>query len=212
MGYFTIANSLTALPIQLSSFAASSATPSAVTLKWETVSEVDNYGFIVYRSAAIDGVYNPVSALIQGHGTTLQAQSYDWTDNSPSASETYYRLRQINTDNSYKDLTPIKVTMSVNTAVNNVVSTPKVFQLAQNFPNPFNPSTMLNFSVEKSGQTTLVVYNAIGQQVATLYNQVAEAGKSYQVKFDASRMASGMYLCRLSSGDQSKMIRMALVK
>jgi hypothetical protein len=200
------------LPVQLKTFAVVSAAPTAVSFKWETASEVHNFGFVVFRSSLPEGPYTRVSELVQGHGTTLAPQTYQWTDKVPNASETYYRLRQYDLDNTYHDYEPIQVDLAYTTGVSDRTNGPKVFQLAQNFPNPFNPTTVLQFSVEHTGPASLLAYNAIGQVVATLYNHSAEAGHAYQVRFDAGNLASGVYFCKLSSGGQEKMIRMALVK
>ena len=210
---FTVSDEASPLPIQLSSFTATSTNGTSVKLHWGTVSEVNNYGFMVYRAASLHGVYTQVSPLIPGYpgGNTVAPQSYQWIDNTPNAGDTYYRLRQYDMDNSFHDYEPIQVNLAL-MGVNGYQSAPKVFQLMPNFPNPFNPSTMVKFSVEKSAPTTLVVYNTLGQEVATLFNGPADAGRYYAVKFDANRLASGAYFCRLISGDKNTMIRMALVK
>jgi hypothetical protein len=185
---------------------------SAVSLQWHTASEIDNYGFQVWRSASVTDGYTLVSSLIPGAGTTLTAHDYNWTDNSPTPAEPYYRLRQINTDGSVADFEPIQIDLKVATSVAANQVAPKVFQLMQNYPNPFNPSTMVRFSVAQTGPATLVVYNALGQEVATLFNGAAEAGQYYSVRFDAGHMSSGIYFCRLSSGTKNQMMKMALVK
>ncbi len=89
---------------------------------------------------------------------------------------------------------------------------PTVFSLSQNYPNPFNPTTTLQFSVPKNGRAALIIYNIIGQKVATLFDQVAETGKYYRVQFDASRMASGVYFARLKFGDNVLLKKMLMLK
>jgi 1,4-alpha-glucan branching enzyme len=73
---------------------------------------------------------------------------------------------------------------------------PKSFNLDQNFPNPFNPSTMISFSMPNTGMVNLAVYNSIGQQVKVLVNEQMTPGK-YSVSFDASGLSSGIYFYRL---------------
>ena len=89
---------------------------------------------------------------------------------------------------------------------------PVGFSLPQNYPNPFNPSTEITFSVAKSGAASLRVYDALGREVATLFDGVAESGKTYRLGYDGKGMASGVYMYRLVSGERSEVKRMALVR
>jgi hypothetical protein len=73
---------------------------------------------------------------------------------------------------------------------------PGQFHLDQNYPNPFNPATVIGFQISKSSQVTLIVYNILGERIATLVDGVKAPG-AYQVSFDASRFSSGVYFYRL---------------
>ena len=81
--------------------------------------------------------------------------------------------------------------------------------LMQNYPNPFNPTTTIQYSIPKDARVSLVVYDVLGRQVAVLESEVKPAG-SYTVSFDASRLASGVYMYRLQA-DYFTMIRKMLV-
>ncbi len=83
--------------------------------------------------------------------------------------------------------------------------------LEQNYPNPFNPSTTIRFQIPRGGQVTLTVYSLTGRKVATLVDGVYRSG-SYNVKWDASNLASGMYIYRLVSGRTVLSKRMLLIK
>jgi Secretion system C-terminal sorting domain len=85
------------------------------------------------------------------------------------------------------------------------------FRLAQNYPNPFNPSTTISFNLKSAGKVALDVYNTLGQKVATVINKNMEAGQ-HQVKFDASNLASGVYLYKLTSGNLTQTRKMMLMK
>ncbi|MHB9011268.1 MAG: T9SS type A sorting domain-containing protein [Ignavibacteriaceae bacterium] len=89
--------------------------------------------------------------------------------------------------------------------------TPTNFTLSQNYPNPFNPSTEIKYSIPQSGLVTLKVYNLLGQEVATLVNQEQRSG-NYLVNFDALKLASGVYMYRMQSGNFSLTKKMVLVK
>jgi hypothetical protein len=89
---------------------------------------------------------------------------------------------------------------------------PSAFALHQNYPNPFNPTTEIRFSVAEQGRATLEVFNILGQKVATLFDGVAEAGQYYKLKFDAGRLASGVYLYRLQSAGQVQVRRLLLLR
>ncbi len=97
------------------------------------------------------------------------------------------------------------------TTSNEVENGVKSFALEQNFPNPFNPMTTINFSTPAAGKVTLTVINMLGQTVATLTNGILPAGK-HAVNFDASTLASGVYLYRLQAGNAVQMKKMTLLK
>jgi len=88
---------------------------------------------------------------------------------------------------------------------------PKAYTLKQNYPNPFNPTTKISFSVPEANNVKLVVYNLLGQKVATLVNQFVNAG-SYNVNFDATDLPSGTYVYSITAGNFSSVKKMMLLK
>jgi hypothetical protein len=88
---------------------------------------------------------------------------------------------------------------------------PHEYSLRQNYPNPFNPTTMISYDLPSSGQTKLVIYDMFGREVAQLVDEPQSAG-SYQIPFDGSSCASGMYLYRLESGSHVQTRTMTLIK
>lgn len=95
-----------------------------------------------------------------------------------------------------KTITSIKLDRSTNEAQ------PNTFVLFQNYPNPFNPTTTIEFNLPNSAFVTLKVYNLLGEQVATLVAEQREAGV-HKLNWDASGLASGVYLYRLEAGHPS---------
>ena len=92
-----------------------------------------------------------------------------------------------------------------------VSSTPNVFELHQNYPNPFNPSTIISFSLPKSGITTLKIYDVLGREITTLIDEMKNAGV-YTYEFDAGNLSSGIYIYSLQSSDILMTKKMLLVK
>lgn len=88
---------------------------------------------------------------------------------------------------------------------------PDAYALSQNYPNPFNPSTTIRYALPAAGMTSMKVYNILGQEVATLVNEMQAAG-SYQVQFNASALSSGVYFFRVQSGSFTAVKKMMLVK
>lgn len=95
------------------------------------------------------------------------------------------------------------------TAISTIV--PTEYNLSQNYPNPFNPSTKIEFDLRAEGFTTVDVYDLTGRHVRTLISGKMNAG-SYELNFDASALASGIYFYRLTSGEFSSIRKMSLIK
>lgn len=88
---------------------------------------------------------------------------------------------------------------------------PTNFELFQNYPNPFNPSTVIQYKIPKESFTELKVYDILGREVTTLVNEEKSPG-IYEVKFDASNLASGIYFYRINAGSFTEMKKMILLK
>jgi len=85
------------------------------------------------------------------------------------------------------------------------------FSLSQNYPNPFNPTTVIPFSIQNSGLVKLTVYNTVGQEVRTLVHKELNPGE-YNIDFDATGLATGMYIYRLTLDGSQKAMKMLYVK
>ena len=89
---------------------------------------------------------------------------------------------------------------------------PVEFSLQQNYPNPFNPATEIRFTVDAPVMTTLEIFNVLGENVSTLFNEVAQAGRYYNVRCDGSNLATGIYFYRLHSGSKIQVRKLLLLK
>ncbi len=102
-------------------------------------------------------------------------------------------------------------TISSITGIEDENTTLVEYELGQNYPNPFNPVTKMNFSLSKSSFVTLEVYNSLGQKVTTLINNKLNSG-SYKVKFNGSKLSSGIYYYKIQAGEFHSVMKMLLLQ
>ncbi len=188
-----------AVPVELASFTAS-ASGDQIILNWQTASELNNKGFEVQRKAENTGGWSALG-FVDGNGTSSEKNVYSFTDNQPLNGTSFYRLKQTDFDGTYKLYDQVEISFSP------VFS----FSLAQNYPNPFNPETRINFNVGKAELVTLKVYDVLGSEAALLVNEIKEPG-SYSVSFDGSKLASGIYIYKLTAGTFTSVKKMILSK
>jgi hypothetical protein len=209
---WTIGQSNNPLPIQLALFTGTFLGNNSLRLNWRTLSEINNYGFFVHRASASDSIWSELpNSFIPGHGTTNEPHDYAFTDNTVTNGSWMYKLKQVDLDGTIHFTEPI-IVAGVTAVGEQIERAPLEFALFQNYPNPFNPTTRIRFSVEKTDRAALDVYNILGQHVATLFDDVAKAGQYYRVQFDASKLASGMYMYRLHSGKRSELKKLLHLK
>ena len=192
-----------ALPVELSSFTAS-IIKSNINLKWQTKTEVDNYGFEVERKVSKKDLESGSwvkMGFVPGHGNSNSPKNYTFTDKNPvGGSKFVYRLKQIDSDGKFEYSDEVEIEM-----------VPDKFELFQNYPNPFNPVTNIKFALPKTTKVAINVYNLLGEKVATLLNEDKEAG-FYNIQFDASNFSSGVYIFRLATEDFIQTKKMTLIK
>jgi hypothetical protein len=119
-----------------------------------------------------------------------------------------------NANKAYNSAVALKKVMDafkLKTGVKTLNTTPTSFALSQNYPNPFNPTTNIKYSIPSEMQVSLKVYDILGREVASLVNE-KQVGGSYQVNFDASKLASGVYIYRLDAGTFVQSKKMILIK
>lgn len=187
------------LPVELTSFSAIFENHK-ICLGWITKSELNNHGFEIERS--LDNTNWATIGFREGKGTTSEPQNYNYSDDISeiSAQKLYYRLKQIDFNGNFEYSKIIEVEI-----------TPTNFSLSQNYPNPFNPSTKIQYAITSRQLVILKVFDVLGKEVATLVNEEKPAG-SYDVKFDAAHLPSGVYFYQLRLGDYVDSKKMLLMK
>ncbi len=189
-----------ALPVELTSFNAAIRN-GMVDLKWETKTEINNYGFEVERKSATAD-WGKIG-FVEGHGSSNSPKYYSFSDKPSGTGKFSYRLKQIDNDGQF-EYSPI-----VEVLVDNL---PNGFVLEQNYPNPFNPETSIRFALKQDTKASLKVFNAMGEEVATLFDGIAEAGRYYDVKFSGNDLSSGFYIYKLVAGEYVSVKKMLLMK
>jgi len=188
----------TPVPVEFTSFSAS-VIKDGIQLSWSTATETNNKGFEVLRG--IDSkAYNTIG-FVNGKGTTTANQQYSYVDATAKSGKYYYRLRQVDFDGTSKFSKVIEAGGTI----------PAVFELSQNFPNPFNPVTNIRYAITNPERVTLKVFNILGKEVAVLVNENKEAG-TYSVDFSALNLASGTYIYRLQAGAFVQTKKMVVLK
>ncbi len=190
------------VPVELKSFTAENAA-DGVQLRWTTVTETNNKGFEIEKSqrSKVKSQKWETIGFVEGYGTSSEVHNYNFIDKNLAAGTYSYRLKQIDFDGSFKYSNVIDVE----------VNTPSVFILKQNYPNPFNPSTKIKYSVPRTSQVQIKVFDVLGNELATLVNAEKPAG-TYELNWEATNLPSGVYFYRLTAGSYAALRKMVLVK
>lgn len=213
-----VKQSLGVLPFQvgMSKIKSKDTTYSGTLMYIKTVTEIiDAFGTLVLPNGSFQA--------LRGR-TETRMDMYEGTNllNSYSKYTFHWLTREghqldVNSDTSssgtvkIKSIEVIYVITTPPTSVKNPVELPIAFALEQNYPNPFNPNTTIQYYIAKSEFVTLKVFDLLGREVATLVNEQKPPG-TYQVKFDASKLSSGVYLYQLRAGAKVETKRMVLMR
>ncbi|MDR3666504.1 MAG: T9SS type A sorting domain-containing protein, partial [Ignavibacteriaceae bacterium] len=184
------------LPVELSAFTVSVKTNSIV-INWKTATELNNFGFEVERadynnnSAATDW---ESLAFIKGAGSSNSTKEYDYSDIKTNGNGKFlYRLKQIDNNGKVKYSNVIEISVHFG---------PQTYSLENNFPNPFNPSTVIKYSLPFDSNVKLTIYNTLGMTVKELFTEVQPAG-THEYNFNANGLSSGVYLYTIQASSTS---------
>jgi len=199
------------VPVELVSFTGKCEN-NKIILNWTTATELNNYGFEIERS--LDNKIFDTRGFVEGAGTSTEAHDYSFTDEALNG-KVHYRLKQIDFDGKFSYSNTIEI--------NSIIVSD--FALYQNYPNPFNPTTKIKYKIpdvistlpagrqveERNLLVSLKVYDAIGEEVSTLVNEVKPAGE-YEVEFDGTNLSSGIYFYQLKAGSFIETKKMILLR
>ncbi len=196
------------LPVTLLTFRGSG-TRAGITLEWQTASELENAGFIIERARAGNESFRQIAhykqfPALRGVGNSNRVNSYSFTDLNVIP-ETGYRYRLLQQD--YAGGINLLGELSVTSA--EVV--PGGITLKANYPNPFNPSTVISYQLDQNSYVRLDVYDMHGRLIRTLERGEKKAG-THSVRFSARGLASGIYYYRLTTPQKVYSRKMMLLR
>ncbi|MBR9976042.1 MAG: T9SS type A sorting domain-containing protein [Bacteroidetes bacterium] len=195
---YTIADMNAPLPVELVSFGARRKDRS-VQLRWKTATELNNFGFEIERADERDGSYASIG-FIEGFGTKNSPSDYQFEDSDVPAHTVYYRLRQMDRDGAIS-YSPVVEVMAGGAD-----------PVLRNYPNPFNPSTVITFQAPQDGRAVLTVFNTLGKQVGTAFDADVRREESVSIPFDAGHLPGGVYFYTLSMDGVTRTGKMLLNK
>jgi len=200
------------LPVELIAFNANT-TENHVLLKWETATEINNYGFEVERCQIPQaGQASDVKrqtwekiGFVQGHGNSNSPKEYSFTDFPSGGISFNYRLKQIDNDGKYEYSNSIEI----------LLDSPSKSEAFQNYPNPFNPATIISYNIHYQCLATIKIYDLLGKEVAIIVNEEKQAG-SYKVVWNGKdnsgkKLTSGIYFYRFTAGSFTQINKMILL-
>ena len=184
-------------------------------LSWDANLEPDLNGYRVYKKLTLSGGSSNTSYVFT---TSTSYTDNDFEiDTKFGSDQAEYWIVAVDDDNKLSIESEHRSTKGDSfiqwklAEENNDDDVIKNYALNQNYPNPFNPTTQLAYQIKESGHVRLIIYNTLGQKVATLVNEVKAKGK-YSINFNAENLPSGVYIYSLQVNDFVQNQKMALVK
>ena len=183
-----------AIPVELTSFS-TFVNNNTITINWVTATELNNKGFYLERKKNNDADEPDFKEIgyIEGKGNSTEINKYTFTDKNLSSGKYSYRLKQMDFDG----------TANYSQVVDAEIELPQNFELSYNYPNPFNASTNINFSIPSDCNVSIIIYNILGEQINNISFGNLSAGY-YNHKFDASLYSSGVYFYTIIAKEINK--------
>lgn len=177
----------------------------SIILRWVTATESNNYGFEIHRKVNNAQNFTKI-AFVKGNGTITSPNRYHYTDKNVGIGKYYYRLKQIDFGGEFTYSGTIEITAGI----------PNEFRLNQNYPNPFNPETRISYTLPKSTNVVLKIFDINGKQVKTLVEEYQRVGNHATI-WDGTdengfSVSSGVYYYKIKTEYGSQFRRMMFLK
>lgn len=185
------------------------------TLQWDLNSEPDISSYKIYRS--YDNSPFEIAGTVSYSTSTFVDVNVDYTKPIWDKPVKYYVAAVDNTNKYSVPSDQVETTglmnplPKINTDDLTNTKADDNFELLSNYPNPFNPSTKISYSLPEASFVTLKVYDVLGREIVTLVNEAKPSGK-YEVEFRASKLTSGTYIYKLTAGNNISIKKMLLIK
>jgi hypothetical protein len=205
------------LPVTLASFRVEKETKGVV-IKWITESEIENQGFVIERKENSSSEWIEIANYItnfelKGQGTVTYSTEYEYLDKLVYPGNTYeYRLGDID----YNGVVTYHATEMITINLSDKIGTPEAFSVKPAYPNPFNPSTVIEYGLPEIGQVNVTIYDILGHSIKTLVNQNQTAGW-HSITWNGyndngSIVPAGLYLGVINTQKNKQTIKLMYVK
>jgi hypothetical protein len=200
LGLWTV--SVSVLPVELVAFEGVQS-GDGVELTWATASETNNEGFTIERQTASDGDAWTAIGQLAGAGTTLEAQSYRFTDTDVpfEAQIVRYRLLQRDLDGGFEYSSTVEINLGA----------PQRFAVHPVFPNPIQSATTLRYELPRASDVQISVFDLSGRMVLRPVVQAEQAGRR-EARLDLSSLSNGTYFVRVEAGSDSDVQTVTVVR
>jgi len=179
---------------------------ATVLIKWSLVQSHQQENWDLYFSSDGGTTWEDLQLNMENSKFT-----YIWTVPDLLTETARIKIVQDNAGADYQDVSGDFIISDTPASIELPEKNPKAFALHANYPNPFNPSTIINYELPTTNDVNLSVYNSLGQIVVTLVSGKQEAGH-HQVEWEATGFASGIYFYRIEAGEFQAVKRMVLLR
>jgi uncharacterized protein (TIGR02145 family) len=189
---------VSALPVELTSFTVL-ANDNYIKLEWKTATEMNTFQFEIEKKFH-NNSWIKITTIVASGNSNLP-RNYSYIDRNVNPGQYSYRLKIVDINGSFK----------YSTIVNTEIKSPTKYELGNAYPNPFNPTTIINYQIPTNTLVSIKLFDALGREVTTLVSEVKPAG-SYEVTLNGRNLASGIYYYQMKAGNFIETKKISLLK